>query len=89
MAETPVRSGSGRFRVRDGAGRALRIARAAMGLSQAELGVMMGHAIRPGQSIVSKLEAGHGSVEQYMNAAAALGLSLEAVIEYVRYEPSS
>lgn len=46
----------------------------------------MGYAALVGQRTVSSLEHGVGSVEQYMNAAAALGLELDAVIEYISLE---
>lgn len=58
-----------------------------MGLSQAQVGAMMDYSSQVGQRTVSALEGGSGSLEQYMNAAAALGVNLELVIEYVRSEP--
>lgn len=84
---TEQRKGSGRFRVREEARFEIRKARLAMGMSQAKLGEMMGYDTQPGRVTVSHLERGEGSIEQYMNAGAALGIPLAWVIEYVRSEP--
>lgn len=78
------RHGSGRFAVRSEAYRTIRIERVRQGLSQAALGARMGYENpTAGQRIVSRLEQGATSnMEAYMSAAHALGLALEAVIEW-------
>jgi transcriptional regulator with XRE-family HTH domain len=87
MTQETKRHGSGRHQVRPDAGREIRLSRVSQGLSQAELGVMMGYSISTGQVVVSNLESGRSAnVEQAINAAGALGLSLDAVIVWVMVE---
>ena len=83
---TTKRHGSGRPQVRTEAASAIHMARVRQGLSQVELGVMMSYSLSSGQTVVSRLEAGLGTVEQAINAAGALGLAWDAVIEWVRIE---
>lgn len=77
------RHSSGRYVVRDDAGHKIKTAREAAGLSQSGLGVLMlAPSETAGQQIVKRIEHGTSIMEHVMNAAAALGMKLEEVIEY-------
>lgn len=79
-----TRGQSGRFAVRAEAARVIRAARTSAGLSQTELGLRMDtQGATAAQQVVHRVESGKGSMESVMNAAAALGIPFEDVIEYL------
>jgi transcriptional regulator with XRE-family HTH domain len=85
----PKRHGSGRYVVRANAPTLLREARERERLSQARLGqLMLCPSEAAGQTLVKRLESGRevrdspSYVANMMNAAAAMGLPVEDVIEW-------
>lgn len=75
--------GSGRFRARPDAPAKIRASREAQGLTQVQLGRLLLYPTdAAGQRAVTRVELGEAGLEGVMNAAAALGLKLEEVIEW-------
>lgn len=81
--------GSGRYRVKDGAIEQLKARREALGLSQNDLGRLLLYSTEAsGQRAVAHIESGKSGIEGVMNAAAAMGLPLESVIEWASDRPA-
>jgi transcriptional regulator with XRE-family HTH domain len=78
---TAVVSPAPRWYVRPDAGQVLREARKRRGLTQKDLGLILGQPLERAQSYVSKLEAGQLGYEAVDNAAYALQLSRPEVME--------
>jgi transcriptional regulator with XRE-family HTH domain len=80
-----TRHGSGKYKVRDTAPEAIRARRNELGWSQARLGKKAFNLEdeQAAYNAVSRLEKGEASAMRFMDAAGALGLSLDAVIEFV------
>lgn len=70
-----------RWYVRPNAGQVLRCARKERGLTQRDLGLLLGQPLERAQSYVSKLEAGQLGFEAVFNAATALQLDVPDVME--------
>lgn len=84
VSERP-KHGSGKYRVRDTAPDAIKRARKELGWSQAKLGkkAFKLEDEQAAYNAVSRLEKGEASPIRFMDAAGALGLRLEEVIEFV------
>lgn len=81
--------GSGRYRVRPEGPSKIRAAREKQGLTQVQLGRLLLYPTdAAGQRAVTRVELGEAGLEGVMNAAAALGLSLEEVIEWASDRPA-
>lgn len=75
--------GSGRYRVKDDAIAKIRARREELGLSQSALGQLLLYTTEAsGQRAVAHIESGKSGIEGIMNAASALGIPLESVIEW-------
>lgn len=73
----PVR----RWAVRSDAGETIRERRRSLGLTQRDLGLLLGYGMDAGQTTVSRIEKGEGRLDVVLQASAALGLDTLDVLE--------